>query len=174
MPYEKAIQPQDSQREEVEKVLFSWNAPSRPYVQKTKEFWVRIIAIASIFGFIIFIVEGAMPVILMVSLIFLFYVLSTVRPENIEYNITNLGVKIGSITNLFTDIRKFWFSKRGKDDILVLDMSSFTGRLEFVINKKDKNKIRNILKEHLPEEEPSKTSIDKASEWVNSKLSQSN
>lgn len=171
MPDPQTTTPQETQTKIVENEIISWSSPSRPFVQKNREFWVRVIAISSVFGFIIFIVEGAMPVILMISVIFLYYVLSTVRPENIEYKITNLGVKIGSVINHFENIKSFFFSKRGKDNILILDMASFTGRLELVFNEKDKDKIRKTLRNYIPEEEPSQTSYDKASEWVNSKLS---
>jgi hypothetical protein len=162
----------NSLSEEVEKDLFTWSAPSRPFIQKNREFWVRVVAISSIFGFIIFIVEGAMPVILMISVIFLFYVLSTVKPENIEYKITNLGVKIGGVTNHWEYARRFWFSKRGNDQILVLDVPSLSGRLELVFNAKDKDQIRQALKKYIPEETALQTTYDKASEWVDSKLSQ--
>jgi hypothetical protein len=171
MPEQQNIQPTEVQPKEVEKDVFVWSAPSRPFVQKTREFWVKVIAIASIFGFIIFIVEGAMPVLLMIALIFLFYILSTVRPENIDYKITNLGTKIGDVTTHWEEIKRFWFSKRGNDEILVLDLATFTGRLELVINIKDKDKIRQTLKKTVPEEEALQTGIDKASEWVGSKLS---
>lgn len=162
----------EPQNEEVEKDLLTWSAPSRPFIQKNREFWIRVVIIASIFGFIIFIVEGAMPVILMVSVIFLFYVLSTVRPENIEYKITNLGVKIGGVTNRWEYVRRFWFSKRGSDQILILDLPSLSGRLEIVLNIKDKDQIRQTLKKYIPEEEALQTNFDKASEWIDSRLSQ--
>jgi hypothetical protein len=171
MPNLQTPAPLEVKAEEVERELLVWNAASRPFVQKSREFWIKVIAIASIFGFIIFIVEGAMPVILMIALIFLFYILSSVRPENIDYKITNLGVKIGDTTTHWGDIKRFWYSKRGNDEILVLDMTSFTGRLELVINTKDKDKIRQTLKKYIPEEEALQTGIDKASEWVGSKLS---
>jgi len=172
MPDQQTV-PNETQAQEVEKNLFTWSAPSRPFIQKNRDFWVRVIAISSVFGFIIFIVEGAMPVILMISLLFLFYVLSTVRPENIEYKITNLGVSIGGVTNYWENIKRFWFTKRGTDLILVLDMASFSGRLELVINTKDKDIIRLNLKKFIPEEEVLPTNFDKASEWIDSKLSQS-
>ena len=171
MPDSQTIPPTENKPQEAEKDLFEWNAPSRPFIQKNKEFWVKVIAIASIFGFIIFVVEGAMPVILMIALIFLFYVLSTVRPENISYKVTNLGIKIGGITTRWEEIKRFWFSKRANDEILVLDLVSISGRLELVINASDKNKIKETLKKYLPEEEAPQTSFDKASEWVSSKLS---
>lgn len=171
MPDVQPIKEPETKAEKPEKDLFVWSAPSRPFIQKNREFWVKILSIASIFGFILFIVEGAMPVILMIALIFLFYVLSTVRPESIEYKITNLGVKLGGVITPWEDIKRFWFSKRASDEIVVLDLSSFSGRLELVFAPKEKDKIKEALKIYLPEEEAVQTNFDKVSEWVSSKVS---
>jgi hypothetical protein len=154
-----------------EKDLFVWSAPSRSFTQKGREFWVKVVAVASIFGFIIFIVEGAMPVLLMIALIFLFYVLSTVRPENIEYRISNLGIKIGESRTDWNAVTRFWFLKRASDEILVFELTALPGRLEYVYNAGDQQKIREILKKYIPEEETPETRLDKASEWLSSKLS---
>jgi len=153
MPDTQTFPTSENQKEEVEKDIFTWTAPSRPFIQRNREFWVKVIAISSVFAFILFIVEGAMPVLLMISLIFLFYVLSTVRPENIEYKITNLGVKIGGVTNRWEYIQRFWFSKRGNDHVLILDLPTLSGNLELVYNVKDKDEIRFALKKFIPEEE---------------------
>lgn len=161
----------EQRKEDPENDLFVWSAPSRAFVQKSREFWVKVVAIASVFGFIIFIVEGAMPVLLMIALIFLFYVLSAVRPENIEYKITNLGIKIGGARTDWSSITRFWFLKRVNDELIVFDLPSIPGRLEYVYNVRDQQKIREILKKYIPEEQTSETRVDKAASWLSSKLS---
>ena len=45
-----------------EKELFSWRAPARPFKKRDREFWVSVIAIAAVSGFILYIIEGIMPV----------------------------------------------------------------------------------------------------------------
>ncbi len=171
MPDVSGIPVVEKKEDVPEKDLFAWSAPSRSFNQKGREFWVKVIAVASIFGFIIFIVEGAMPILLMIALIFLFYVLSTVRPENIDYRISNLGVKIGESRTDWNMITRFWFLKRANDEILVFDLTALPGRLEYVYIAKDQQKIREILKKYIPEEETPETKMDKASEWLSSKLS---
>ena len=66
---------QTTKKLEPEKDLFAWRAPARPFKRRNKEFWTRIMVIAAIFGLILFLIEGAMPVILIISIIFLYYVL---------------------------------------------------------------------------------------------------
>ena len=84
-PVAAPVEPSARIRPELEKVLFSWKAPMRPFKARDREFWITTIVIAVIFGFILFLIEGVMPVILIVSIIFLYYVLSTVKPEEIGY-----------------------------------------------------------------------------------------
>ena len=158
-------------RPEPEKLLFSWKAPARAFKKREREFWVRLIVIASIFGFILFIVEGAMPVVLLIALVFLFYILSTVEPETIEYAVTNKGIKVADRRNDWELFTRFWFTKRLNTDLLILETLVVPGRLELVINDSDKEKIRKTLSLYIPEEEAAPTRMDKASDWVSKKLS---
>lgn len=153
-----------------EKDLFSWKAPARPFKRRNREFYVTIFAIAGIVGLVLFLVEGFMPVILIISLVFLFYVLSTVEPENIEYKITNKGIEIaGKRTDWETTIR-FWFSKRFDSDLLIVETFSLPGRLELVVEGEDKAKLRETLLDYIPEEKTPPAAIDRAANWFSSKL----
>src|SRR3989344_1449467 len=55
--------------------------PSRPFKTRSREFYVTLFAITGLVGLILFIAEGAMPVVLLIAIVFLFYILSTVAPE---------------------------------------------------------------------------------------------
>src|SRR3989344_7902443 len=141
---EEGVKPQasDEKKEIPEKDVFSWRAPERPFKRRDRQFWITIIAIASIFGLILFLAEGVMPVILIISLIFLFYVLSTVEPEETIYTVTNKGIKISEKLTDWQVLTRFWFTKRLDSDLLVFDMNVVPGRLELVVHSKDKDKIR--------------------------------
>ncbi|MBU0569926.1 hypothetical protein KKB40_04045 [Patescibacteria group bacterium] len=170
----EAVNPDVTQapRPRPEKNLFAWKAPSRPFKRRNKDFWMTVMAIAGVFGLILFLVEGVMPVILIISVIFLFYVLSTVEPENIEYNITDRGVKIADKRTDMELLTRFWFTKRFNDELLVFETRMVPGRLELVINAKDKEVLRKTLLEYLSEEEVSPSGLDRAANWVSKKLPQ--
>ena len=70
-----------------------------------------------------------MPVILIVSLVFLYYVMSTVEPENIEYKITTKGIKIAGRLTEWQGMTRFWFSKRFDNDLLVIGTVAIPGRI---------------------------------------------
>ena len=155
---------------EPEKNLFSWKAPGRPFKKRDREFWIKLIAIVGLIGFVVYIVEGLIPVLLAISLMFLFYVLSTVEPEEIEYKITNRGVKIADKSTGWDVINRYWFAKRSGSDLLVLDLTVIPGRLDLVIGSKDKDSIRKALKEYLNEEKKTPSGFDKTADWFSKKL----
>ncbi len=170
----KQVQEQPVQTRKIapEKDLFKWIAPARPFKRRDREFWVTVISIAAIAGLILFLIEGVMPVILIISLVFLFYILTTVEPENIEYKVTNRGVKIADKRTDWEAINRFWFSRRFNSELLVVETFSLPGRLEFVINKKDKDGIRKVLKDYVLEEEAPPSYLDKTANWFSKKLPQ--
>lgn len=157
---------------ELEKDLVVWIAPARPFKRRDKQFYVTTISIAGMVCLILFLAEGAMPVILIISLIFLYYVMSTVAPEDIEYKITNKGVKVGGRLTEWQLLGRFWFSRRFDSDLLVFETRMIPNRMELVVKSEIKGEIEKNLKEYLVEEEISPSNLDKAVDWFSKKLPQ--
>ena len=157
-------------KHEPEKELLAWSAPARPFKRMNREFWVTIIAMAAIVGLVLFFAEGFMPVILIISIIFLIYVLTTVEPEKVDYSVTNRGVKIGEKTFEWDKLIKFWFGKRFDSPLLIIQKYGIPDRLEFVINSEEKESVRTTLLKHLPEEKAQATSFDKIISWFSKKI----
>jgi len=153
-----------------EQELFSWKAPSRPFKKRDREFWVTVGAIAFIGGIILFLIEGVMPVILIISIVFLYYVMSTVEPETVAYSITNLGVKFADKRTDWDYLTRFWFTKRLDTTLLVFEMTSLPGRLELVIDPKDQDKIKEVLTDYVVNEEAPPSQLDKAANYLADKL----
>jgi hypothetical protein len=155
---------------EPEKTLFTWRAPARPFVRRDKRFWIRAISIISLFAFILYVAEGSMPVILTIAIVFLYYVLSSVEPEEINFSLTNYGVKIADKTTSWSNLTSYWFSTSHATDILVFHMNIFPQRLEMVINKKDIPSLKKELNKYVVQEELPPSKIDRASNWFSQKL----
>jgi hypothetical protein len=160
-------------RYEPERELITWTAPSRPFKRYGRRFYVTIFSIVGIISIILFVAEGLMPVILLVSLIFLFYVLSTVPPENIEYKITNMGVNIAGKKTGWQNIVRFWFSSKTGSDILTFSTVMLPGRMELVINPEIKDKLKKEISAYVPYEEMPPSAFDKIAGWLISKLPES-
>ena len=152
------------------KVLYTWRAPARAFKKRTREYWVSIFAIAAVTSFILYIIESIISVVLVIAIVFLYYILSTVEPEVIEYQITDKGVRIGDDLTEMSQFSSFWFGTRFGVEVLILQTYVIPGRLELAVNEKDKKDIQKALSKYLPEEEPEKTNMDKASTWLANKL----
>lgn len=166
-PTEKS---ENSRKPEPEKDLVSWRAPARPFKRRNRQFYVTIIAMAAILGLILFLAEGFMPVVLIVSLVFLFYVLSTVEPEEIEYKITSKGVKIQGKLTAWEVLGRFWFSRRFDSELLILETAGLPGRMEMVVDSSSKEEVRKALSTKLVEEEVPPSTLDKVANWFANKL----
>lgn len=153
-----------------EKVLFAWSAASRPFKRQTREFYITAASIAVLFGLILFLIDGIMPVLLIVAFAFLFYVLSTVEPEKVDYKITSYGIRIANSLNPWENLGRFWFSKRLGSHVLVMEVGGLIGRIELVYDEKDKPEIEKILKKHLLHEEAAPSVLDKGANWVARKI----
>ena len=98
--------------------------------------------------------------------------MSTVAPEDIEYKITNKGVKIGGRLTEWQFLGRFWFGKRFDSELLILETRMIPNRMELVIKSEVKGEIEKNLKEYLVEEEISPSNLDKAVDWFSKKLPQ--
>ena len=154
----------------LEKELVTWTAPARPFKRRDKQFYVTVFAIAGIVSLILFLAEGFMPVLLIISLVFLYYVLSTVEPENIEYKITNNGVKVSGKLTFWQSFTRFWFSKRFDSELLILETLELPGRMEVVIKPEIKETLTKEISAYLPFEEIPASGIDKLTNWFAAKL----
>jgi hypothetical protein len=157
-------------KHEPEIELISWTAPARPFKRRNKEFYITLIAIAAIVGLVLFLVEGWMPVILIISLVFLFYVMSTVEPEQIEYKITNKGIKVAGKKTEWAGLTRFWFSRRFDSQLLVMETLFLPGRMELVIDPGKKEEIKKTLLKFLPEEEAPASALDRAANWFSKRM----
>ena len=167
----QTIMPEEVAKKVVqEKILFAWEAPARPFKKRNKEYFVTIFAMTAIVALVLFFAEGFMPVLMIVALVFLYYTLNTVEPGKIEYKITNLGVKVSEKMIDWEVIKGFWFSKKMDTQVLVLELKTVPGRVDLVINQEEKEKIKEAMGQHVPENEIPPSQVDKTVDWVTSKL----
>ncbi len=157
-------------RREPERELVVWTAPARPFKRRDRQFFISVFAIAGIIALVLFLAEGIMPVLLIVAVTFLYYVLSTVPPENIEYQITTRGLKVAGKLTVWQDLIKFWFGKRLDSEMLFFDTFLIPGRIEVVINPEIKEKLKKEISAYILYEEVPASRLDKVTDWLGAKL----
>lgn len=157
-------------RKEPEKELIKWSAPARPFKRKNRQFYVTLFAMVGLAALVLFLAEGIMPVVLLASLLFLYYIMNTVEPEIIEYKITTRGIYMAKKISEWNGLTRFWFSNRSEKDLLIIETLYFPGRAEYVIPDDRKDEIKKYLSSFLIEEEAPPTFLDKATSWFAAKL----
>jgi hypothetical protein len=174
MPDETA--PKDSPLEVIPskelKVLYTWSAPARPFKKRNKEFWTTVISIVFLVSLILFFVREGFLIAAIISLTFVYYVLSTFEPEEMEYKITNRGILYAGQTYAFENISQFWFSEKYGQNVVNLELrgGGLIGRITILIGKGDQAKIKEILLKYLIEEEVKPNFLDNASKWLSEKV----
>ncbi|MBI4033222.1 MAG: hypothetical protein HY377_01785, partial [Candidatus Blackburnbacteria bacterium] len=110
-----------------ETVFLSWKAPVRPFKKRGKEFIATVIMIAFLTSVIFYFIEGVLPVIVIVALVFLVWVFSTFQPEEVEHKISNKGVFFAGKLYRWGDLIRFWFAKRLSNELFVVETFQLPG-----------------------------------------------
>ncbi|SRR5258708_6971063 len=157
-------------KEDSEKDLVVWTAPARPFKRRNRDFYVTVFAMGGVTALVLFLIEGWLPVILVISIVFLFYVMATVEPENIEYKLTDKGIRVGTNLTEWSGLGRFWFTKRLDNELLVIETRALPGRMELVTKIENEEQIKKSLSNYLVHEEIPASSIDKVSNWFSKKV----
>lgn len=153
------------------KELVSWKAQTRPFKKRDKEYFSTIAAIVFLIVVILLLIKEWLLIGVTIAITFFAYVLGTVPPQEAEYKITTKGLVIGKKTYFWTQLARFWFSKKWGSTILHLEtLLPFPRQLQIVLKGVKKDKIKEILNKYLTNEKPQKTTLDKASDWLKEKV----
>jgi len=154
-----------------EKTIFEWEAAERAFKKRDKDFWITAISILVIVGIIFFLIGENMLIVALCSVLFLYYVLSTVPPENIRYKITNRGLYFGELKYIWDDLERFWFKNSLDSEMMFIETKlRFPRQISFVINPTDKDILLDIVKRKIPLIESPPSSMDKTIKWFGDHL----
>jgi len=154
-----------------EKTLLEWEAPERAFKKRDKDFWITAISILVLFSVVLIFIKEFFLIVALVSVLFLYYVLSTVTPQIIKYKITNRGIHFGEANYNWDILLRFWFRKSLNVELLEFETNLRLPRqISLVINETDKDKIKEIILKKLPLVESSPNFVDKMAKWWTDKM----
>jgi hypothetical protein len=154
-----------------EKVLFEWVAAERSYKKRDRDFWITAISILILVSVILIFIKEFLLIVALMSVLFLYYALSTIPPEKTTYKLTNWGVYFGEARYTWDTFEKFWFGKSlGSDMINLGTVLRFPRSISLVINLEDKEKLKEIVIKRIPLIESSPTFVDKLTKWAGDRL----
>lgn len=152
--------------------LIEWEAYERPFRPLNKEVFSTVIAGVFFFGVILFFIEGLIPVMMLVALVFWWYVMGTVTPEKDVYRFTSWGLESKEKLWVWDYMARFWFEGKGSTRVVVIEMlTSFPRHVRVVIDSDEtENAVRELLSELIIEDEPKANWLDKASRWLETRI----
>lgn len=154
-----------------EKRLMVWKAPARPFKERNKEYYTTIGAIVILLSIILLFAREFLLVAVIISFAFVSYVLASVKPEEVEHEITTRGIRTGGKFFRWSALGRFWFSSKFGQKMLHIETGmAFPGLLLMLIHTQDEDRIKEMLKKYLLNETPEPTFLDNASSWLSKKV----
>lgn len=166
------MEPQPTMVNPPNNILVEWEAASRPFKQRSREFYRTAASIAFLLIIILFFIREFLLIGVVVAVLFVMYVLSTVPPERLKNRITTLGIDTGGHFHKWEEMNTFWFDARYGQRMLVVHMLvNFPNHLQLMLENAPETEIKKILSERLPfKEKPDRTFLDNAADWLARKI----
>jgi hypothetical protein len=150
-----------------ENIKYEWEAPERASKKRDRDFWITVISILVLVSVILFFIKEFFLIIALISALFLYYVLSTVPPQNIKYKITSRGIYFGETRYEWELLTRFWFKPSLDSEMIHFEtILRFPRQVSLVINAEDKEKIKAIVVKKLPLISESPNFVDKLTKKV--------
>ena len=143
----------------------------RSYQERDRDFWVTAIALLVLVSVILFFIKEFFLIIALGSVLFLYYVLSTVPPSKVKNKLTNRGIYFGESRYEWGWLERFWFGKSLSSKMVHFETKlRFPRQISLVINPEDEEKIKAIAVKRIPLLESSPTFVDKVTKWFGERL----
>lgn len=159
-------------RVEQEKVLFSWRGPARPFkARKDKQFMTVPVVIAGLLTLILITAGEWLLIAGVVAVVFVYYVWSTVPPQEMEYRITTRGMRMGGRLTEWWQLSRWWWSEKWGTKLLNIEMpGQVLGRMAIPVGGENAEKVGEAMAKMLLNEQPEETAMDKAGRWLAEKF----
>lgn len=107
----------------------------------------------------------------LISVLFVYYALSSVPPGIVKNKLTNRAVYFGELRYEWTGLQNFWFKKTLSNQTVNFDtVLRFPRMVSLVINPEDQEKIKEIVVKRIPLLENSPTFVDRLTKWFADRL----
>lgn len=150
-------------------LLFSWKAPLRAYKRRSNSILRFYVALALLLSLIVFFFGDKVLLVPILTLLFLFYVLTITPPPEIENIITVFGIETAGVTLRWEFLSHFYYTKKFHFDVLTLVSNApyYYHAYLIVPDEETKKSISTILSKHVMYvEKPQRSFTDKAVDWL--------
>lgn len=164
---EKQLESEQQYQNEVHTFL-AWEAPGRPFKKRGREFFINGFLIMMAVQIILFLFSEYILMMVVFSLVFLAFALSSVPPRHFHYKISSQGVLIDKSFFIWEELYDFYlFKHHGQETIHITTKAYFPGELTLTLGDLDSEDIKEILLHYLPfREHVEPTWLEKAGDWL--------
>lgn len=150
------------------KTLLSWTGPGRPFRKRGRQFFLTAILLTLLVEILLFLFSQYLLMLVVLSLLFLSFVLATVAPRDFHYRISSEGITIEDHSYLWIELYDFYFKQRENTDILHVRTKAFIpGELTLTLGDLNRDHIKSILLPYLPYRETVRqTFMEKSGDWL--------
>jgi len=150
------------------KTLMSWTGPGRPFKRRGRQYFATAILITFLVEIILFLFSQYLLMLVVLSLLFLTFVMALVPPRDFHYRISNQGITIEDHSYLWIELYDFYFKKRENVDVLHVRTKAFLpGELTITLGDISREQVKAVLLRFLPYRESVKsTFMEKSGDWL--------
>lgn len=156
---------------EEEKSVLRWKAPARAFKERNREYFTTVGAMVILVSVILMFAREFLLIAVILAFAFLVYVLASVKPEDVEHEVTTRGIRTGGKFFRWDVLGRYWFETRhGQKMVQVETAMAFPSRLLMLLGKEEEEKMQGILSKYLLNETPEPTVLDKSADWLTEKI----
>jgi hypothetical protein len=156
------------QTEFVDTEILSWHAPGRPFKYRSREYFINGLLITGAVEIILFLFSQYLLMVVIVSLLFLAFALSSVPPRSFFYRITTEGLLIEDNFFIWEELYDFYFlTIHGVPVLHVRTKTFFPGELVITLGEMPQELVKQALIAYLPfREHVELSTMQKAGDWL--------
>lgn len=146
------MQPKEhSPRQHEVKIILEWKAPGRPFTKRHKSYYTTSLLIMFFIEIILFLFSQYMLMLVVASLVFVSFALSTVPPHEFNYRISNQGVFIEDHFFIWEELYDFFFTTQHNQKVLVIRTKNFfPGEITITLGNITTEQIKRAILPYLP------------------------
>jgi len=150
-------------------LILSWKAPLRAYKKRGEKILRFYLAVSLLLSLIVFFFGDKILIVPILTLFFLFYILTITPPPEVENKITIFGLETAGITFRWEALSHFYYTKKFGMNVLTLvgHAPFFYHSYLIVPEEETKAKLIEVLSNYIIYmEKPQRSFTDKAIDWL--------
>jgi len=148
--------------------LLAWDGPGRPFKKRGRNYFATTLLIMLLVEIILFLFAQYMLMMVVLSLVFLAFVLALVPPHDFHYKISTEGIQVQDHYFLWQELYDFYFKRmHGVDVLHIRTRTIYPPELTITLGHVSPAHIKTLLLPYLPYREYVKpTFMEKSADWL--------